>query len=312
MLIPFFKEIENSNSILISGAGGGFDIASGIPLYIYLRSKGKKVYLANLSFTHLPSTASEKVFDELYKITEESLNTHYFPEKYILDWLHSLNEYPDFFAFSSEIGVAPLTSIYTHLRDSLNIDTLILIDGGTDSLMFGDESKVGTIVEDACSIVAATKANIEKCFVAAIGFGVEHDFNHHSCLENMSTLIESDGYLGAISITKDMPEGKAYLDMVEHLNNAMPLHQSIVVNSIYSAMTGKFGDYHSTNRTAGSIQFISALMPIMWFFDTRKIASHLSFLSLIENTETMYDVASEIQMHRLKNKTRAHKKIPIN
>ena len=46
MQIKFFKNIKLSNRVLIAGVGGGFDIASGIPLYRYLCDLGKEVVLA--------------------------------------------------------------------------------------------------------------------------------------------------------------------------------------------------------------------------------------------------------------------------
>jgi len=46
MQIKFFKNIKPSKRVLIAGVGGGFDIASGIPLYRYLRDLGKEVVLA--------------------------------------------------------------------------------------------------------------------------------------------------------------------------------------------------------------------------------------------------------------------------
>jgi len=53
MQIKFFKNIKSSKRVLIAGVGGGFDIASGIPLYRHLRDLGKEVVLANFSFTDL-------------------------------------------------------------------------------------------------------------------------------------------------------------------------------------------------------------------------------------------------------------------
>ena len=38
------------------------------------------------------------------------------------------------------------------------IDLVLLIDGGTDSLIFGDEPGLGTVVEDAVSTIAACAA----------------------------------------------------------------------------------------------------------------------------------------------------------
>ena len=46
LTLPFFQEIESAQSILLAGAGGGFDIFSGLPLYFGLRAMGKQVHLA--------------------------------------------------------------------------------------------------------------------------------------------------------------------------------------------------------------------------------------------------------------------------
>jgi len=49
---PFTAKLEDAQRILIAGAGGGFDIFCGLPLYFALTAQGKEVYLANLSFTN--------------------------------------------------------------------------------------------------------------------------------------------------------------------------------------------------------------------------------------------------------------------
>ena len=56
----FFKKLEKAQNILIAGAGGGFDIYSGLPLYFNLRAQGKRVHLANFSFTHLSQTTASR------------------------------------------------------------------------------------------------------------------------------------------------------------------------------------------------------------------------------------------------------------
>ncbi len=35
--LPFFTEIQEARSILVAGAGGGFDLFCGLPLYFGLR-----------------------------------------------------------------------------------------------------------------------------------------------------------------------------------------------------------------------------------------------------------------------------------
>ena len=49
MKLPFFNELNKAQNILIAGAGGGFDVFCGLPLYFWLKKAGKSVHLANLS-----------------------------------------------------------------------------------------------------------------------------------------------------------------------------------------------------------------------------------------------------------------------
>ena len=49
--LPIFDQLESAKSILIAGAGGGFDVFAGLPIYFALRDMGKTVHLANFSFT---------------------------------------------------------------------------------------------------------------------------------------------------------------------------------------------------------------------------------------------------------------------
>lgn len=51
--IPLFDRLEQSQNVLVAGAGGGFDIYAGLPLAFALAALGKNVHLANLSFSSL-------------------------------------------------------------------------------------------------------------------------------------------------------------------------------------------------------------------------------------------------------------------
>jgi hypothetical protein len=51
--------LENSRRVLIAGAGGGFDVYAGLPIYERLRLLGKTVFLANLSFVSLGATSGQ-------------------------------------------------------------------------------------------------------------------------------------------------------------------------------------------------------------------------------------------------------------
>jgi hypothetical protein len=311
MHVPFIKALDSSKNILIAGAGGGFDVVSGIPLYIYLRSQNKNVVLANLSFTALDFIDSEQVINGAYLITQASKEVPYFPEKYILEWLVDRGENPIVYGLSNELGVLPLTKAYNYIAELHQIDTVILVDGGTDSLMFGDESKVGTIVEDSCSIIAAAESIIPHRYLAALGFGVEHEFNHCACLENIAHLTKEGYFLGSQSLVKEMPETKAYMSLVELLNQKMGFHKSIVTNSVASAINGEFGDFHATYRTKNSEQFVSPLMSQYWYFDLNGIASNIKYADKVKESQTMNDVAQAFTSYRLANPRRNFLEMPL-
>jgi len=48
--IPVVMTLKKSKNILIMGMGGGFDVFSGLPIYLTLEKMGIKSHLA--SFTH--------------------------------------------------------------------------------------------------------------------------------------------------------------------------------------------------------------------------------------------------------------------
>lgn len=88
--LPFFKELENAQNTLIAGAGGGFDIFSGLPLYFGLEADGKQIHLANLSFSFSPPPQVMKVprmSPSLLKVIADApYLTDYFPEKALSQW----------------------------------------------------------------------------------------------------------------------------------------------------------------------------------------------------------------------------------
>ena len=88
MKLPFFTELENAQNILIAGAGGGFDVFCGLPLYFWLKRTGKKVHLANLSFTDLGFCDGERPVPSLVRVTANTGGSQrYFPEVHLATWL---------------------------------------------------------------------------------------------------------------------------------------------------------------------------------------------------------------------------------
>src|ERR1700722_17862790 len=156
MKIRLFEELEKAQKVLIAGAGGGFDVFCGLPLYFWLRKAGKTVELANLSFTELGFCGGERPIPSLMRVLPNTSGpSNYFPELYLAQWL--TNHFGETSVYAVErSGAMPVLAAYQWLADSIGFDTLLLIDGGADSLMRGDEIGLGTPQEDMASLFAAS------------------------------------------------------------------------------------------------------------------------------------------------------------
>lgn len=310
--IPLFTELEQSEHILLAGAGGGFDIYSGIPLYFALRNMGKKVYLANFSFSYLFATNATQINDVTWKVNAQSSGTNYFPEKYLCEWLASVGENVDIYSFA-KTGVVPLRKAYQQLVEELDLDTIVLVDGGTDSLMRGDEAGLGTPTEDVASMGAVFQTEGVRKYLTCLGFGIDHFHGvaHTQFLENVANIANQNGYLGCFSLVPGMPEANALRDATAYANEHMGFHPSIVANSIVSALEGHYGDYHATQRTTGSKLWINPLMYIYWGFKLDTVMDNLLYYDLIRNTESMGDISALIAMYRDRITPKIREDIPL-
>lgn len=77
----------------------------------------------------------------------------YFSERTLARWL-ATQELPSTVYAFPPLGVQTLRAAYRHLVERLDIDAVVLVDGGTDVLLRGDESDLGTPVEDITSLAA--------------------------------------------------------------------------------------------------------------------------------------------------------------
>lgn len=315
MQIPFFERLKESKTVLLAGAGGGFDIFSGLPLYFALRDMGKLVHIANLSFSELGFTDAFWPIESVAQITGETGGpSNYFPEKFLSEWLTSQFGPTPIFAIP-RVGAKPVIEAYEWLVRNLNVDTLILVDGGTDSLMRGDEVGLGTPQEDVASLVAAQRVHCRGGkYLACIGFGVDtfHGVSHGLFLENVAALIETNGFLGAWSLVQQMEEFQRYQEACEFVRAKMPRHASIVNASIISAARGWFGDRHATERTRGTAElFINPLMSMYWTFTIESVAQRHLFLDKIADTSSYSELSMAIEVFQANlPKTRSWKEIP--
>ncbi|MFN8608341.1 MAG: DUF1152 domain-containing protein [Vulcanimicrobiota bacterium] len=310
---PFLEALEPCQRVLIAGAGGGFDVVAGVPLYEYLAARGKQVWLASLSFSELPKASGHKLGSYILEVDWRSGGEEdYFPERYLSEWFYRGGEEVCVYSYKAA-GPMVMIEIFQDLTRHLKLDTLVLVDGGTDILMRGDEPSMGTPMEDLCSLAAADMLELPHKFVVSLGFGVDvfHEVCHHYVLEAIADLNRQGEYLGAISLTPDMPEFQAMAEAVEYICARTPGKESIVMTSVVAAGQGQFGDVHPTGRTADSKLFLNPLMSMYFCFRLGGLARRCLALDWVKDKYGRWEVHRGICNFLSTIHTREWKRLPL-
>ena len=310
---PLFARLRPARRVLIAGAGGGFDVYAGIPLAVALRAQGKEVHLANLAFSDLNRLdLDDWLFPGVARVRPGSAGDDaYFPERTLARWLGEQGWEAVVHAFP-RVGVRPVREAYQNLVAHLGVDAVVLVDGGTDILLRGDEAGLGTPEEDMTSLAAVAVLEDADRLVVSLGFGIDafHGVCHAHVLENLAALDRDGGYLGALSIPSASPEARAYLDAVAHAQRTTPDRPSIVQGQIAAALRGEFGNVQFTSRTADSELFVNPLMGVYFTVDLALLAAGVGYLEQLADTNTSTEVAQVIEEHRDRTRRRPRRAIP--
>ncbi|MEY9925862.1 hypothetical protein ABH926_000482 [Catenulispora sp. GP43] len=299
--LPLFSALADSRRVLIAGAGGGFDVFGGLPLALALRERGAEVFLGSLTFVSSGFSLDAWLAPDVAAITPASGGfAEYFPERTLARWLKTVGEPSTVYSFQ-RTGVEPLRAAYRALIAHLDLDAIVLVDGGTDILMRGDEAGLGTPEEDMLSLaVVAGLDEVPVRLVVSVGFGIDayHGVNHVQVLENLSDLDADGAYLGAFSIPRSSREGSLYLDAVAYAQENTPMRPSIVHGQIASAMLGVSGNVHFTQRTHNSVLFVNPLMAMYFTVTVEGLAARHLYLPQLEGTRTFGQITTIIGAFR--------------
>ena len=295
--VPLFERLAGAERILVAGCGGGFDIYCGVPLALALWKQNKTVILSNLTFaTPRAATGIEPIGDVVTRIDAGTTSPiPYFPELYLSFWLRREGHADSIYCFE-RTGVVPLREAFLALIKRERIDAIVVVDGGTDSLMRGDEVGLGTPHEDAATLCALDEVDVPRTLVCA-GFGVDtfHGVCHAHFLENTAALSQKGAFLGTFSLLPGQPETDGYLSAVRFATEHEPNHPSIVNTSVVAAVAGHFGDYHSTRRTEGSTLFINPLMSMYWCYELQAVVDRLLYSDILRETKAWSEVTVAVE-----------------
>jgi hypothetical protein len=207
----------------------------------------------------------------------------YFPEYRLTKSLAGYNIKVPIYCFTGS-GIKLLTEAYKEVVRMHDIDTIVLVDGGTDSLMTGVEinsdgdQALGTPFEDISSIIAVSNCNVPNRFLYTLGFNVDqfHGVTDENYLMNTAELIKQGYFIGAYMLSKHNESTKRYIDLFKQCNP----ENSIVNSHVISAIQGEYGNHCESwlkQRLGNSKQHIHPLMALYWVYHLDGIYKNLKY-----------------------------------
>lgn len=298
------ERLGRPRRVLVAGCGGGYDVLGAVPIEHALRAAGVEVELASLSFCYLnglEGAEQDHELPNLYRVGGEAATEEdYCPEAWLARWRGRA-----IWCFD-KTGVRPLAAAYRALIARLAIDAIILIDGGIDAVLRGDEIRLGTPSEDLTSLAAATSCGVPVA-LACVGMTAElrDGISHGQVLERFAELARSGAYLAASALVAGTPACAAYeAALATVLAGQQGQKQSHVHRVISRALAGEFG-------AVAPHVWLSPLAAMYWWLDAREVARTHVFLDELRETETIWDVVARIEAVRSAMAVREWTPIPI-
>ena len=302
--------------VLLAGCGGGYDVMGAVPLWRVLRDAGVEVHFASLSFSYLNGLTNAQQDPEipnLYAVGGDAATDRaYCPEAHLAKFLDAEAEGGAeagarhiVWSFD-KTGVRPLARAYRALVERLQLDSIILVDGGIDAVLRGDELSLGTPSEDLASLAAATMMNV-PVLLACVGMTSElrDGIAHAQVFERIAELTREGAYLGASSLVPGTRSCDVYMRAVEAVfAGQSEQKKSHVHKVILQALRGEFG------ATAPHV-WLSPLLSMFWFFDAHTVARTHRFLDALRATDSIWEIAARVEAARKTLPIRERSTMPI-
>lgn len=300
MLLPI--ALPPASTVLVAGAGGGYDVVCALPLALALRKKGHKVHLASNSSSPLEEVAEAR--ETLFSITADTPlpRSGYLPEAGLARWWRNTFDETITVWCYRKLGVRPLAQAFATLAEELGLEAVIICDAGVDGLFQGNEHDLGTPTTDAVSILAAYKQKQLATYYVFTAFGTEgrnHEVRHCDALLRIAQLVPTGGLLGVSALLPQQQEGKHFLDALDTIHRATAPHwHSNMASSIAAALQGLFGHQELTVKNTEAPIWVSPLTLLYWFFSLDQIAEAKPYLLEVLETDTPQEVARAIEATR--------------
>ena len=307
---PVLGALRGARRVLVAGCGGGYDVLGAVPLRHALRGADIEVELASLSFAYLNGlehAVQDVRVPNLYAVGAAAATPHkYCPEAHLARFLDREDGSENLVWSFDKTGVRPLAAAYRALVERLSIDAIVLVDGGIDAVLRGDETSLGTPSEDLASLAAATSLDI-PVILACVGMTAElrDGIAHAQVFERIAELSREGAYLGASALVPGTPACDVYVRAVEAVfAGQAEQKRSHVHHVITSAVRGVFG------ATAPHV-WLSPLASMFWFFDAQAVARSHLFLDELRPTDSIWEIAARVEAARKALPIKERSTIPI-
>ncbi|MEO1441014.1 MAG: DUF1152 domain-containing protein [Chloroflexota bacterium] len=229
---------------------------------------------------------------------------YYCPEVHLCAYLDEI--YPEsgphsiYACYARDFAVPQLMSFYQQLIAKHDIDAIVLIDGGSDSLMRGDEEGLGDPVEDAVSVTTVAQLDgLKSRLLISTGLGADR-FNHVSdaaTLRAIAELTEAGGFMGAISVEPQGEPLRFYRGCIEYIYSRQQF-RSVIAGMILASAEGYFGGAVVPPLLEDRLKpdgfFLWPLTPMLWAFDVKAVAERSLIADWIKDRQTPQQCAIAI------------------
>jgi hypothetical protein len=319
-------------TVLLAGCGGGFDFVHSAVLIPELVRMGKRLVIGSYSFgdpDQLVGPPAEEVFRDGDVIAKRVTAACRGPEAYApeLHFASFLDErYPDsaphsvYAYYARSFTVTKLRRLYAQLVERHEVDAILLVDGGSDSLMRGDEDGLGDPLEDAVSVAAVATLEAPRVTLRAllsIGLGADR-FNGVSdaaSLRAIAELTAQGGFLGGLCLEPGSEGIACYRACVQHIY-ARQTFRSVLTGCILAAAEGSFGDeevpqtLRASGRVAPGDVFLWPLMAMVWAFDVQAVARRSVLIPWIRDAPSVAEMNRAFMAGRAKFRIRPVEELP--
>lgn len=178
--------MDIQGNVLLAGCGGGYDIFTGLPLYLELIDNGYTCYLASFSTSDKVESKNFQKLGHFHVVEPQEPDNKY--EILSSEQLLANNLKVKIYTYI-DYNMSTLISSYQILVEELDIKTIILVDGGCDSIMTGKEKNLGSPLEDFMSLYAVNYLKDTQIYLQIVGADVDwYDFR------NEDGIFEDDYY----------------------------------------------------------------------------------------------------------------------